>query len=1374
MNYDEEYTQPQNLSLKKEYHSGLEQSEGFPFNQPDSYAIKTGDINGSFNAIGHGAQVIVERALTAVEEAEQRHQVETQILLQAVINYVERLKAQIPPPGIATPHSEPYKSLLSYRVTDAPFFFGRDKAKRDLLNNITSRGRLTVLHAESGAGKTSLLQAGLAAELLAKGHFPLYVRAWRRTPTHAIKQALLPDLERTPDLAELPLRPFLSRVTDILGLSTIVYILLDQFEEFFSRLSDDPQRQAFVEELGDCIEDEILQARFVLSIRKDYFANLSEFRGRIPYIFVNEYALKLFTPDEAADAVIKPAGMVDLNYGSGVVDQILDELQTYEQKIILPAQLQLVCWALYRELGDKQQQITLDMLRKMGGVAGILRNYLHSVLTKEIPPRYQEQARRVIEALVRADRSRDIQTAAQLSREIDHPDSLSLVLDSLISSRLLRVVEAGSETETAYELAHDYLVEQIELDPEVLARKAAQELLDQEVAAWQQNPKLLIGEEKLKVIQAQEAKLYFSPEAKELYDQSKKARRRQRAIFRGLFGSVLLAIVALFLLYQSLSDTRVNLQSAKIEAAEAVRQEATAVSNQAKAETAAKEAVATVTAAGFAQATAEFAQNAAKSAQATAESQREQAEVAKETAEAAKGAAETAEAMAEMAKRDAENRQAVAEEAAQQAITARQTAEASQATADAGRQLAVYAEQTAQAEQRLAEQAASDAQAAAAAAQQAKAAAEEAQREAEVEAEQARKEKTVAEQAAQYAEATRVAVELLRDQAQMELIETQRIAAITRDTQDCSVGKNPGALAYDGFHIWVINKLDKTVTKLQATDCTHLGTFTTGGGPSDIVYGGGFIWLANRSDNTIQKISISNGATVATFPAGPTNSQPTSLLYENNVLWVASDVTNKLRKIDPNKGTNLGTYDIGSSPTDIVSAGGYIWVANFTNNQVSRFDANNGNLRGVFEVGLRPIWIMHAGSNIWVANRGSDTLSKLRASDGVLVGTFNTGGLPDALAFDDTDIWVANHFDHNIIRLQPNDGTPLSTVSTGKTPTALLFDGANIWVAAEDDDIVQKIPISINLTGKEPLAITYDGLYMWVANYGDNTVSKMLASTGQQITSYSVGSRPVDLVHVKDSIWVINQGDNNVSKLDIDNGTILGTFSVGDAPSSLVYDGTYIWVANKKSNNVTRIREVDGKNSGTFQVGNQPVDILYDGSHIWVANAGNQTLEKLHADGSVATDFKLGIPPHSFLFDGNYFWVAYTVDAIPAPPETRLLQLRAADGRILSDTSTGITGAPATAPAAIAYDGHYIWVSSPNTIGDSIVIRFDAVSPGNLVPFPVCDGPSALLEAGKVWVACQADNMIQKLPDSTGLYIPFTKRRQFEQSPGRYLPFINK
>ncbi|MCP4357745.1 MAG: hypothetical protein GY796_06995, partial [Chloroflexi bacterium] len=89
--------------------------------------------------------------------------------------------------------SRPYKGLLAYRFRDGLNYFGRERALKKLLDRL-DEDKLTVLHAESGAGKTSLLQAGLMPQLLNRGDLPLYLRPYNQNPTPAIKRLILPNL----------------------------------------------------------------------------------------------------------------------------------------------------------------------------------------------------------------------------------------------------------------------------------------------------------------------------------------------------------------------------------------------------------------------------------------------------------------------------------------------------------------------------------------------------------------------------------------------------------------------------------------------------------------------------------------------------------------------------------------------------------------------------------------------------------------------------------------------------------------------------------------------------------------------------------------------------------------------------------------------------------------------------------------------------------------------------------------------------------------------------------------------------------------------------------------------------------------------------
>jgi DNA-binding beta-propeller fold protein YncE len=1259
----------------------LLQDEGFRQSYVAGDSINIGDIYGSYIAIGRGAQVVVQQALSAAEEAERQHQVETQVLARAVVSYIQKLTVHISQPAANIAAAEPYKSLLPYRIADAPLFFGRSRAKADLLRQISAGNSLIILHSESGAGKTSLLQAGLAAELLAWERLPVYVRVWRDSPTQAIKQTLLPDLaERTPGLAGLRLRPFLSRVSEVLGLSMVIYILLDQFEDFFVRVAEE-DRSEFIAELGECLEDQTLPVQFVISLRDEHFANLSDFRGRIPYIFAHEYPLKLFSRTEAAEVIAEPARLSGLSYEPGLAGEILDQLQGEgERGAIMPAQLQLVCWALYRQLNAAPEAvITRQMLETTGGVPGILQNYLRNVLNREIPPARRQEAQKILESLVRSDRTRDIQTATQLTGRLGSAETLA----DLVNSRLLRLVDDTEEAQ-AYELAHDYLVEQIHLDPEVLARKAAQEMLDQEVALWRRNPALRIGEEKLKVIEAQAAQIIFAPEAQELYDLSRKARRLRRGIWATLVGGILMLFYLALLFYNKEAIAQANLnvfqealltatsviQSAQDAAALAENRQFIAQEKEATAVAAAAHANAQVTVAVEAGATAEAARQIAEARQATALS-------AQATAEAAGQQADTARQTAQAGKADALSAQATAEAAGLLADTARQTAQAGEAAALAARQ-------TAEAQRAQAEEAAAAARQAQAEAEAARQAAEEAQEEAErakQEAEDsyataqagqataaaqatvavataaaAENNRTTAEAAVTAAVATAAAAENNRTTA--EAAATVALATATADlaTSDANRATAQAAAATAEAEATAVQataqaaaatadaQLAESQQELQETErITQILRDTqdcpVGGRPDALAYDGVNIWVTDKLSKTVTKLSPSD----CTSPLGvfPTSSAPSDIIYALDSIWVTTR-DNKVTRMSL-AGTVLATFDAGppgSWPATLLYAGDALWVASWQTNKIRKLDPNTGAVLGDYSTGRMPSDLAYDGDYIWIANFDDNTLSRLDAETGASPGTVAVGGKPVWLLYVGGHIWVANQAGDTITKLRATDRVVVDTFDTGDFPDALAFDGVDIWAVHQGDNTLSRFGYNTGTvlttlrTGRTPTAMLFDGANMWVVCEDDGIVQKI------PITINLTGQEPMALAYDGSYIWVANHDDNTVSQMAAANGTLLETFGVFTRPNALAIAAANLWVANS-NNTVSKLRRADGTNLGTFAVGEQPAALAYDGTYIWVANKASNTVTRLReADGSQATTFPVGSQPVDILFDGDYIWVA--------------------------------------------------------------------------------------------------------------------------------------
>jgi hypothetical protein len=509
-----------------------------------SVAIEVGDlsaISGTVNiAAGNIVQhinTIHERALSAAENAQQARELELQALANGVSQLAKRLINLAEDTQDAL-ESGPYRGLLEYRLSDAEIFVGRSQAIRELMARLP-RGRLIILHSESGAGKTSLLQAGIAPRLIALGNLPLYLRPYDVNPVEVIKKAFLPDLSQTPELQAASLRDFLYKVNDVMGKESVLYIFLDQFEEVFTRL-DDEARDNFVRQLAECLDDETLRVRWVFALRTEYFGNLANFRPRIRNPFEHDYRLNRMTRAEAAEVITEPVKSFNVHYELELVDAILNDLGGQE---IAPPQIQLVCSALFDKLKPGERTISLAMYEGEERAAGILRSHLQNVLSRQISEDHRKAARRLLESLITSEQQRLVRSQKDLTDELSlqgvTPQTLDTILSQLTESRVLRINE--SEAGVTYELAHDYLLQNIRLDPEVQARKAAQELLEQELRANRTHHTTLTID-RLRVIEQYKDEMNLTPEAQQLLVASRKKVNRQTRITMTLISMGLLTV----------------------------------------------------------------------------------------------------------------------------------------------------------------------------------------------------------------------------------------------------------------------------------------------------------------------------------------------------------------------------------------------------------------------------------------------------------------------------------------------------------------------------------------------------------------------------------------------------------------------------------------------------------------------------------------------------------------------------------------------------------------------------------------------------------------------------------------------------------------
>jgi WD40 repeat protein len=262
----------------------------------------------------------------------------------------------------------PYPGLQSFGTGDSEWFFGREQAVRDLLTRLSRQrpgsGPLIVVGA-SGAGKSSLVHAGLLAAHARTGHtaprlattpgeHPIANLAARLAPlTRLDPQRLAWQLwQRPATLGELCR-------TAMAGADAPMIIVVDQAEELFTHCANPAEREAFAIALANA-----WPARVVLAMRADFVEHCITLAALKPALNT-PYVLGPLTAAELAQVVIKPAQAGGFELEPGLVDRLVTDVGAGRDPGALPRLAHALRETWHNRSGNR---LTLTGYQRTGGV----------------------------------------------------------------------------------------------------------------------------------------------------------------------------------------------------------------------------------------------------------------------------------------------------------------------------------------------------------------------------------------------------------------------------------------------------------------------------------------------------------------------------------------------------------------------------------------------------------------------------------------------------------------------------------------------------------------------------------------------------------------------------------------------------------------------------------------------------------------------------------------------------------------------------------------------------------------------------------------------------------------------------------------------
>lgn len=251
--------------------------------------------------------------------------------------------------------NSPFKFLDAYEKGDAKQFFGRDREIKDLYNFV-NMNKLVMVYGQSGTGKTSLVQCGLASKFDVTDWFPIWIRR-RENINESIENELLkidqtlkrkigenaPDLYITGDVTGT-----LRKMNDFL--LRPIYLIFDQFEELLILGNERKEQVPFILMLLRLLKASDLNLKIILVLREEYIAQLYKFEKYIPTLFDRRLRVERMNRSNVQKVILGNCKEfnITLEKPKNNVNQIIDAISSERSGISLPY-LQVYLDLFYRE-----------------------------------------------------------------------------------------------------------------------------------------------------------------------------------------------------------------------------------------------------------------------------------------------------------------------------------------------------------------------------------------------------------------------------------------------------------------------------------------------------------------------------------------------------------------------------------------------------------------------------------------------------------------------------------------------------------------------------------------------------------------------------------------------------------------------------------------------------------------------------------------------------------------------------------------------------------------------------------------------------------------------------------------------------------------
>ncbi|MEG4105088.1 nSTAND1 domain-containing NTPase, partial [Microcoleus sp. S13_C5] len=345
---------------------------------------------------------------------------------------------------------------------------GRSRDIKEISKRIrTPACKLTIVHGQSGVGKSSIIQAWLVPALQlttfeARDVLPILLQSyhdWVRDCGECLKAGI--EQLKAVNLSEAIDTPtaILKQLQLNQDRNLLTVLIFDQFEEFFFAYRDPNGRRELYDFLAECL-NRISDLKIILSLREDYLFYLLEFNRATNLSIIDNdiltkklcYYLGNFSISDAKAIVQTLTKGSQFYLDDDLANALIADLAG-EVGEVRPIELQVVGMQL-----EKKQITRLSEYQQLGSQAKVklVEEFLAEVID-DCGKENKDIAELVLYLLTDENNTRPQKTLVELAADLgSEAEKFKLVLEIVVKSGL--VLEVPATPIERYQIVHDYLV----------------------------------------------------------------------------------------------------------------------------------------------------------------------------------------------------------------------------------------------------------------------------------------------------------------------------------------------------------------------------------------------------------------------------------------------------------------------------------------------------------------------------------------------------------------------------------------------------------------------------------------------------------------------------------------------------------------------------------------------------------------------------------------------------------------------------------------------------------------------------------------------------------------------------------------------------